>query len=164
MPLESVGQDIVAEVMNGKMTEWDRKYQNRMIPLGELFSPKNTQIKISLSLYFFNYKLFLDFHSSLVFSLGSMKIIFQIPSAWKSSLVRSASFTSASSNGRTNRRRSTIETRIGASRFSRWRKNVGTASEISIIFSKTTETDPKLQKDQSRRPRFIPPSVWDHLE
>ncbi|CBY32263.1 unnamed protein product, partial [Oikopleura dioica] len=33
VPLESVGQDIVAEVMNGKMTEWDRKYQNRMIPL-----------------------------------------------------------------------------------------------------------------------------------
>ncbi|CBY14691.1 unnamed protein product [Oikopleura dioica] len=36
VPLESVGQDIVAEVMNGKMTEWDRKYQNRMIPLDTL--------------------------------------------------------------------------------------------------------------------------------
>jgi hypothetical protein len=33
---EIVPQEIASEVMGGKMSEWDRKYQNKMIPLETL--------------------------------------------------------------------------------------------------------------------------------
>ena len=49
------------------------------------------------------------------------------------------------SNGKTNRRRNTIETRTDASRSSRWQRSVGTASERAF-FGYSIPTEPNLNR------------------